>query len=296
MRFFWSPPLVPGKTYYYDLEVTYLKEGKEVTRKEAATIKAGEETTVDLRETSLRKRPAKVDEEPATHPREKVAKPIRPTFSFDIEEKGVNAGGLAFDGKNLWVSAQSVSVPDLLLKYSLKGELVKRFAFPGAGNLSGGLTHDGKELYVLDYKTNLTGGGAIFRLEGEQLRKIVDLPREQNNTFGLTHMDGALFYAHSPTVRPGATIYKIGADFKVSKVAEVRFYVIGLASDGKSILCSTMKEIHRLDKDYQLLETYLPSVPLADITWANGALWGVEHNKNRVHRFTLNFKQDKAQR
>jgi hypothetical protein len=109
-------------------------------------------------------------------------------------------------------------------------------------------------------------------------------------------MDGVLYYGHSPTVRPSATIYKIGADFKVSKVTEVPFYVRGLASDGKSIWCSTMKEIHRLDKDFRILETYLPIVPLADISWADGALWGVEHNKNRIHRFTIDLKQDKAPR
>jgi hypothetical protein len=29
------------------------------------------------------------------------------------------------------------------------------------------------------------------------------------------------------------------------------------------------------------------TVPLADITWANGSLWGVEANANRLHQFIL---------
>jgi len=48
-RRFLSPPLAAGVNYRYTLEVTFMKDGKEVTRTEVARVQAGRETVVDLR-------------------------------------------------------------------------------------------------------------------------------------------------------------------------------------------------------------------------------------------------------
>jgi len=228
-------------------------------------------------------------------------KRIKPTLTFDIKEPGVSVGGIASDGESLWISAQSVSNPDVILRYSFEGKLLKRIPLPGAGNIGGGLAHDGKCLYVLDYRNRIatrkgtltTGRGAVYRLHGEELKKIADIPEEQSNTFGLTHMNGILYYGHSPTVRPKSTINSINSEFKLSNSTKVALYVRGLASDGRSLWCSSIKRVHRLDDQFHVLGAFTPSVPLADLACSDGSLWAIEHNKNRVHRFTIVFDQSK---
>lgn len=220
---------------------------------------------------------------------------IEPSLSFDIVEPGVVAGGIASDGKSLWISAQSVQAPDVILRYSFKGKLLNRISLPNAGNIGGGLAHDGKHLYVLDYRnriatangTHFTGGGAVWRLQGNQLKNVADLPEGQVNTFGLAWMNGKLYYGNSPTVQPKSTIHSIDSEFKRSDSADLALYVRGLASDGETLWCSDTKRVYQLDAKFRVLEEFTPTIGLADLEWNDGSLWGVEHNKNRVHRFSV---------
>lgn len=220
---------------------------------------------------------------------------IEPSLSFDIVEPGVSAGGISSDGKSLWISAQSVQSPDVILKYSFKGKLLSRISLPNAGNIGGGLAHDGKHLYVLDYRNRIatangihfTGGGVVSRLQGNQLKNVADLPEAQVNTFGLAWMNGKLYYGHSPTVQPRGTIHSLDSEFKRSDSADVALYVRGLASDGETLWCSDMKRVYQLDSKYRVLRVLTPSIGLADLEWSDGSLWGVENNKNRVHRFSI---------
>lgn len=223
------------------------------------------------------------------------SKPIEPSLSFDIVEPGVGAGGIASDGKSLWISAQSVQAPDVILQYSFKGKLLNRISLPKAGNIGGGLAHDGKHLYVLDYRSRVatakgihfTGGGVVWRLQDNELKNVATLPEGQVNTFGLAWMNGKLYYGNSPTVQPKSTIDSIDSEFKQSDSADVALYVRGLASDGKTLWCSDTKRVYQLDTKFRVLEEFTPSVGLADLEWSDGSLWGVEHNKNRVHRFSI---------
>ena len=109
-------------------------------------------------------------------------KQIKPDKSFVVGLKGLSAGGLAFDGKSLWVSAQSVRVPDRLLRYNLEGKLLSSVPIPDAANSAGGLAYDGKAIYLLDYATRFAEG-KILRLDKQgKTLDAVPLPKEQKNT------------------------------------------------------------------------------------------------------------------
>ena len=223
------------------------------------------------------------------------SKQIEPSLSFDIVEPGVGAGGIASDGKSLWISAQSARVPGIILQYSFQGKLLNRISLPNAGNIGGGLAHDGKHLYVLDYRNRLTtakgihftGGGAVWRLQDNQLKNVADIPEGQVNTCGLAWINGKLYYGNSPTVQPKSTIDSLDSEFKRSDSADVALYVRGLASDGETLWCSDTKRVYQLDAKFRVLKEFTPSVGLADLEWSDGSLWGVENNKNRVHRFSI---------
>src|SRR5262245_40908767 len=49
VRLFESPLLQPGKAYLYDLKVTWIEDGKTLTRESTARVMAGQTTEVDLR-------------------------------------------------------------------------------------------------------------------------------------------------------------------------------------------------------------------------------------------------------
>jgi hypothetical protein len=218
-----------------------------------------------------------------------AAEPVRlqSTMNFPVDVRAASAGGIAFDGKSLWVSVQSVRAPDRLMKYSMEGKRLSDVALT-SGNIGGGLAYDGNELHVLDYRTRHSGNGAIHRVNAEgKIVKSHELPKDQFNTFGLTYAQKSIYYGHSPTVRPMGTIYKISAMLQKSEVVKVDFYVRGLAFDGESFWVSTTKEIHRVDEKFNILATYIPDKQAADLAWADGALWAVEHNQNRVHRFDI---------
>ena len=186
---------------------------------------------------------------------------------------------------------------DLLLQYSPQGLLLRRFELGNAGNIGGGLTYDGKHLYLLDYTSRIqvagggqgrSGNGAIYRWgQAGGLVKVLDLPADQANTFGLTDRQGSLYYGHSPTVRDSATIYQITLERRLVEFAKTNFYVRGLASQGESFWVSTTKTILRVDHRFSVLETYLPQVEVGDLTWAKDHLWALEHSKNRLHRFSI---------
>ena len=67
------------------------------------------------------------------------------------------------------------------------------------------------------------------------------------------------------------------------------FYTRGLAWDGTYLWVSTgkFKTLHKLDANMQVVQIYETTLPLAGITFANGALWGIEANNNQLHRFEI---------
>jgi hypothetical protein len=231
-------------------------------------------------------------------PRATAADPnqIKPDLSIALGEKATSAGGLVFDGKDLWISAQSLG-KDLLLSYDTAGKPNRRLAFEHAGNIGGGLAYDGKDYFILDYRNRIalaggafrfTGNGAIFRLDPHgDLEKVLDLPEEQTNTFGLVHHKGHLYYGHSPTVRPSATIYKVTGKAVIDAGTSVDYYVRSLSSDGTSLWASSIKKVYRLNDDFTIAETFEPSVETAGIAVEGTHLWALEHNKNVLHRFKI---------
>jgi uncharacterized protein (TIGR03000 family) len=59
MRFFYSPPLTPGKDYSYDVKAQWKDEnGKEVTRTRHVDVRANAGFTVDFNQETLREPPA----------------------------------------------------------------------------------------------------------------------------------------------------------------------------------------------------------------------------------------------
>jgi hypothetical protein len=109
------------------------------------------------------------------------------------------------------------------------------------------------------------------------------------NTFGLTWNGKGLYQGHSPTVVSKSKIYQLDANRQEVKQTTVSFYVRGLAWDGSHLWVSSGKsrEVYQLDPEFKIIQTYTTVVPLADITWADGSLWGVETNANRLHKFVL---------
>jgi uncharacterized protein (TIGR03000 family) len=47
-RVFESPSLIPGKTFYYVLKVTVVRDGKDETVTKEVTVRAGEDTRVTI--------------------------------------------------------------------------------------------------------------------------------------------------------------------------------------------------------------------------------------------------------
>jgi hypothetical protein len=223
-----------------------------------------------------------------------VPQPIKPDRSFELGEKATSAGGLIFDGKLLWVSAQSLG-KDLLLSYTTDGKVEKRISFDYAGNIAGGLAYDGTDYLLLDYKNRIamaggvkfTGNGEIIRVDQHgDLETMIKLPSEQYNTFGLAFHKGDLYYAHSPTMKDNSTIYKVAAKAVIGEGVKVGYYVRALTSDGKSMWVSTPKHILRLSDSGAIAEAFEPPFAVAGIAHdSDGNLWALEHNKNVLHRF-----------
>ena len=216
---------------------------------------------------------------------------LSPVNSYTISVPGRSfAGGLTFDGSTLWISAQSVCDPDRFLKYSLSGELLETIISTREGNPGGGMAFDGTDLYNLNYNTNMnTGLQSIdrFSLQGKFLDAIP--AAGEYNTFGLTWNGNGFYQGYSPTVVSKSKIYQLDAARQEVKHATVSFYVRGLAWDGSYLWVNSgdSQKVYKLDTDFNIVQTYTTTVPLADITWANGSLWGVETNVNRLHQFVL---------
>jgi hypothetical protein len=229
---------------------------------------------------------------------------LQPDLTIPLGEKETSAGGLVFDGKELWISAQSLG-KDLLLNYTTAGKPNGRLAFEHAGNIGGGLAFDGKDYYVLDYRNRIalaggafrfTGNGAIYRLDkAGDLEKVLDLPEEQTNTFGLVHHKGHLYYGHSPTVKPSATIYKVTGKAVIDEGVKVNYYVRSLSSDGTSLWVSSVKQVYRLKDDFTIADTYKLSVETAGLAVDGKHLWALEHNKNVLHRFNMKKELEKEE-
>ncbi len=226
-----------------------------------------------------------------------VDKRLEPAATFEIDGAKGHAGGLTFDGAALWVSAQSGR--DRLLRYSLEGKLLQEVHCERGGNVGGGMTYDGKHLYVLDYATKYSNvrrrEGDLFDRHGEIARlktngTFVDatpLPKDEFNTFGLVSTGEFFFHGHSPTVRDSSAICKLDSSLRIVEKKQVPFYTRGLAWNGRHLWVSSRRRVYKLDQDLRIVGSYVPAVPLADITWAKGALWAVESNTNRLHRFAL---------
>lgn len=207
------------------------------------------------------------------------------TIEVDLPAKGIGIGGLTFDGKTLWISAQSVQMPDRLLQYSTDGKLLKSISLGRAGNVGGGLAHHQGRVHVLDYATKYSGEGAIFRLgPKDELDRFVEFPEGQFNTFGLASHGTALYYAHCPTVRPRAMLYRVEAEGAIAEAATLNLYVRGLASDGKSLWVASGKQLHRLDDQFRVIESLTTNFEVGEIAYGEGHLWAIERNTRRVHR------------
>src|SRR5689334_21036600 len=48
-RFFRSPPLMPGKSYAYDMKATWMENGKQMVREKSIQVQGGMTTEVDFR-------------------------------------------------------------------------------------------------------------------------------------------------------------------------------------------------------------------------------------------------------
>lgn len=177
----------------------------------------------------------------ALHGQEPVA--WKATSEFEVNTSGA-AGGLAWDGKSLWVSAQSAIHSDKLLSYSRDGRLERTVEIHKGGNFGGGLTYLNGSLFVLDYSNriatndgvNFTGGGSIHVLNtNDTLKSVIKLPADQHNTFGLAHTKNGLIYGHSPIVAPRGTIFVTDMQGKVTSKTEVKFYIRGMTHDGKHL-------------------------------------------------------------
>lgn len=215
--------------------------------------------------------------------------PLAPveTYQADVPKKS-SACGIAFDGTHLWVAAQSVCDPDRFQKYSLDGRLRDTVIWDRGGNTGGGLTHDGKYLYNLNYNTNMgTGFNTIDKVTvfGE-LIDSTPAAGGPHNTFGLAWNGSGFFQGHSPTVRPKSTIYRLDANRKVLASQNKPFYTAGLAWDGQNLWAATGrdKKIYVLDSQLMIVKMIETTVPLKDLVWAGGVLWGIEQNANRIHR------------
>lgn len=221
-----------------------------------------------------------------------AAEILTPRNSYPVKVPSRSfAGGLTFDGSSLWISAQSVCDPARLQKYSLQGELQETFLSPRGGNMGGGLAFDGTSLYNLNYNTNMGRGfHTIDRLssQGEFLDEA-SAAGGPYNTFGLTWNGNGFYQGHSPTVKQSSTIYQLDVNRQVLSNKSLPFYTRGLAWDGNHLWVSTGKfrKVYELDADLKILRVYTTTVALADITWANGGLWGLESNANRLHQFSI---------
>ena len=229
----------------------------------------------------------------ALHGQEPVA--WKATSEFEVNTKG-SAGGLAWDGKSLWVSAQSVFHADKLLKYSREGRLERTVEIHNGGNLGGGLTYLNGSLYVLDYSNriatnngiNFTGGGAIHVLNAnDTLKPVIKLPADQHNTFGFAHTKNGLIYGHSPIVAPRGTIFVTDIQGMVKSKSEVAFYICGMTHDGNNLWISSTKSVLRLNDKWEVAATFIPPKPLADLTWDGTSIWGVVRNENKVQQFKI---------
>jgi len=215
--------------------------------------------------------------------------PLAPieTYKADVPKRS-SACGVAFDGKHLWVAAQSVCDPDRFQKYSLDGKLLDTVIWDRGGNTGGGLTCDGKYLYNLNYNTNMgTGFNTIDKVTvfGE-LIDSTPAAGGPHNTFGLVWNGSGFFQGHSPTVRPKSTIYRLDANRNVIAGESKPFYTRGLAWDGQHLWASIGrdKKIYVLDRQLMIVKKIETTVPIGDIVWAGGTLWGIEHNGNRIHK------------
>ncbi len=217
---------------------------------------------------------------------------LTPDRSYELEvPEGFGASVLAFDGESLWVGAQAFQGPGLFQKYSLDGELLADFKSRRRGHVVGGLTFDGESLHSLSYNTRLNGGRQgidEFTLGGAVVKqhKAAGGP---HNTFGLAWNGKGFYQGHSPTVRPRSVIYRLDARGRVVSARKMPFYTRGLAFDGKYLWVSTSqyRKLYVLDSRLDVVEVFDTEMPLAGITWANGALWGLEHNSSRLHRFSI---------
>ena len=221
-----------------------------------------------------------------------MAGTLSPVKSYQISVPSRSfAGGLTFDGTSLWVSAQSVCDPARLQKYSLSGNPLETLLSSRGGNMGGGLAFDGTRLYNLNYNTNMNTGFHTIDRFSRSGDFMDETPAAGGpyNVFGLTWDGDGLYQGHSPTVKPRSMIYQLDANRREIKHATLPFYTRGLAWDGTHLWVSTGKsrKVYELDADLNILRVYNSTVALADITWANGKLWGIESNANRLHQFVI---------
>ena len=82
------------------------------------------------------------------------------------------------------------------------------------------------------------------------------------------------------------TIYRLDANRNVLASEDKPFYTSGLAWDGRHLWASTGrdKKVYVLNSQLMIVKMLQSTVPLGDITWAGGALWGIEKNANRIHK------------
>jgi uncharacterized protein (TIGR03000 family) len=79
VRRFHSPPLAPGRTFRYNLEAIWTRDGKTVRRTQVARVRAGEETVVDFTVEDRRADTPAVDKPPsAEKPRAEQPPPATP--------------------------------------------------------------------------------------------------------------------------------------------------------------------------------------------------------------------------
>ena len=195
----------------------------------------------------------------------------------------------AHDGR-LWIGAQSVREPSILLQFGTDGELRAQLKTASSGNV-GGIAFDGEGLCNLNYSTNMNAGQRMlerFGHDGTARRASVQASGE-HNTFGLAWHGDGFFQGQSPVVRQSSVIHRLDADGNRLSSHAMPFYTRGMTwHDGELwVTTGSFHTLHVLDRDLNVVRSYQLSVALADIAFVDDTLYGLEQNRNRLHRFSV---------
>ena len=197
-----------------------------------------------------------------------------------IDTPGPCPKGLAFDGKNLWLSD---SFTDRIYAVNAKtGEVVKSFDSPG--NDPEGLAWDGEHLWHIDsaeklvYQLDIKSGTAIKVIESSTTH-----PRD-------IAWDGSFLWVSDykkDVLMKVLPTDGMAADFFKAPVNETT----GLAYDGKFLWVADRTEdrIYLVDTQDGLCLSSLRSYGPAPygLAWAGGTLWNVDYENRQIYRIKV---------